>query len=226
MAYRTRGIIFDLDGTLIDSGGDIVAALNHALRRTGREALPASTVLGFVGDGAPLLCARALGLPEKHAKVGALLGEYLAYYNDHATDHTRWMPHARRVLDELAGFPLALCTNKPRLTTDVVLARLGVRSLFSAVVAGGDTPLGKPSPEPVLELARVLDLDPAELVMVGDGPQDVEAGRRAGARTVGVRGGIAVADRLSAARPDVLIDSLAELLAIVARWAAPAAETA
>jgi 2-phosphoglycolate phosphatase len=218
MTQTTRAVVFDLDGTLIDSGGDIVTALNHALQRTGRAPVPMATALGFVGDGARLLCARALGVPENDGQVGTLLGEYLAYYNDHATDLTTWMPHARAVLDELAAYPLALCTNKPRATTDVVLARLGVRTLFSVVVAGGDLPAGKPSPEPVLEIARVLDLDPGELIMVGDGPQDVEAGRRAGARTVGVQGGIVASDRLLASQPDVLIASLAELPAVVARY--------
>jgi phosphoglycolate phosphatase len=128
------------------------------------------------------------------------------------------MPHAREVLDELSSYHLALCTNKPRKVTDLVLARLGVRTLFAAIVAGGDVAFGKPSSQPILEIARQLRVDPGELVVVGDGPQDIEAGRRAGARAVGVRGGFLPLERLIGSQPDVLLDSLAEVPWVVRRW--------
>src|SRR5262245_29676159 len=140
MMDSPRGVVFDLDGTLIDSSGDIVTAVNHALEVHDKPRVPAGTLLRFVGDGARVLCARAAGLPEKHADVDAFLESYLEYYLEHPTDHTRWMPNARSVLDDLRHYRLAIVTNKPRSTTDVVLGRLGVRSLFSAVVAAGDTP--------------------------------------------------------------------------------------
>jgi 2-phosphoglycolate phosphatase len=218
MMPAPRGIVFDLDGTLIDSGGDIVAAVNYALQANGKRPLPDATIRRFVGDGARMLCARAIGVPEKHPAVDGVLERYLAYYLEHPIEHTRWMPQARAVLDELRGYRLAIATNKPRQTTEVVLARLGVRSLFSAITAGGDLPVVKPSPQPVLAVAKHLGLEPGELVMVGDGPQDVEAGRRAGCRTIGVQGGFLAPDRLITAQPDVLIRSLAELPPIVARW--------
>jgi 2-phosphoglycolate phosphatase len=218
MMDSPRGIVFDLDGTLIDSGGDIVAAVNHALDVNHRPSVPAATVLRFVGDGARVLCARAAGLAEKHPDVDPILECYLDYYLEHPTDHTRWMPHARSVLDELQRYRLAIVTNKPRATTEVVLGRLGVRSLFSAVAAGGDFPSIKPSPQPILEIAKQLGIEPSELVVVGDGPQDIEAGRRAGCRTIGVEGGFLPPERLIAAQPDVLIESLAELPNILSRW--------
>jgi phosphoglycolate phosphatase len=218
MMPEPRGVIFDLDGTLIDSAGDIAAAVNHALVENGRKSLPMATIRRFVGDGARSLCARAVGLPERHPDVDQVLDSYLAFYLAHPTDHTRWMPQARAVLDQLRRFRLAIATNKPRDTTDVVLARLGVRSLFSAVSAGGDVPAIKPSPEPLLYVAKQLGLAPNELVMVGDGPQDVEAGRRAGCRTIGIQGGFLPQERLLAAQPDVIIGSLAELPAILDRW--------
>ena len=218
MMPEPRGIVFDLDGTLIDSAEDIAASVNHALVDNGRKPLPIATIRRFVGDGARILCARAVGLPEKHADVDKVLQGYLDYYLAHPTDHTRWMPHARAVLDELRRFRLAIATNKPRNTTDVVLARLGVRSLFSAVSAGGDVPAIKPSPEPIFAIAKQLGLGVAQMVMVGDGPQDVEAGRRAGCRTIGVRGGFLPPERLIAAQPDVIIGSLAELPAVLDRW--------
>jgi phosphoglycolate phosphatase len=218
MMPEPRGIVFDLDGTLIDSAGDIAAAVNHALVDNGRKPLPMATIRRFVGDGARMLCSRAVGLPEKHPDVDKVLESYLAFYLAHPTDHTRWMPQARAMLDELRRFRLAIATNKPRATTDVVLARLGVRSLFSAVSAGGDVQSVKPSPEPILFVAKQLGLSPDQMVMVGDGPQDVEAGRRAGCRTIGVQGGFLAPERLIAAQPDVIIGSLAELPGILDRW--------
>lgn len=218
MMPEPRGVVFDLDGTLIDSAGDIAAAVNHALVANGRKALPMSTIRRFVGDGARNLCARAVGLPERHPDVDKVLESYTAFYLAHPTDHTRWMPQARAVLDALRRFRLAIATNKPRDTTDVVLARLGVRSLFSAISAGGDVAMIKPSPEPLLHVAKQLGLTAGEMVMVGDGPQDVEAGRRAGCRTIGVHGGFVTPERLVAAQPDVIINSLAELPAILERW--------
>jgi phosphoglycolate phosphatase len=218
MMDSPRGVVFDLDGTLIDSSGDIVTAVNHALEVNDKPRVPAATLLRFVGDGARMLCARAAGLPEKHPEVDAILESYLEYYLEHPTDHTRWMPNARSVLDDLRHYRLAIVTNKPRPTTDVVLGRLGVRSLFSAVVAAGDTPAIKPSPQPVLEIAKQLGMDPGQLVVVGDGPQDIEAGRRAGCRTIGVEGGFLPAERLIASQPDVLIASLLELAPILSRW--------
>jgi phosphoglycolate phosphatase len=213
-----RGVVFDLDGTLIDSGGDIVMAVNHALEVHDKSRLPSATILRFVGDGARLLCARAAGLADKHPDVDRILESYLAYYLEHPADHTRWMPHARAVLDELKRYPLAIATNKPRSTTDVVLGRLGVRTLFAAIAADGDFSAIKPSPEPIFGIAKQLGVEPSQLVMVGDGPQDIEAGRRAGCRTIGVLGGFLPAERLSAAQPDVLIESLAELPQILSRW--------
>jgi phosphoglycolate phosphatase len=218
MMNSPRGVVFDLDGTLIDSGGDIVTAVNHALEVHDKPRVPATTLLRFVGDGARALCARAAGLPEKHPELDAIVESYIAYYLEHPIDHTRWMPHARAVLDELRHYRLAIATNKPRPTTDVVLGRLGVRSLFAAIAAGGDHPTIKPSPQPILEIAKQLGLDPGQLVVVGDGPQDIEAGRRAGCRTIGVEGGFLPHERLVASQPDVLIESLEELPDVLSRW--------
>src|SRR5215471_17167124 len=100
MMHSSRGIVFDLDGTLIDSSGDIVTAVNHALEVNDKPRVPATTLLRFVGDGARMLCARAAGLSEKSAEVEAILERYVEYYLEHPTDYTRWMPHARAVLDE------------------------------------------------------------------------------------------------------------------------------
>lgn len=214
-------VVFDLDGTLIDSRGDIVAAINHALLQTRRKALPAQVVVRYVGDGARSLCARAAGLPEPSDEVTELLALFMNYYIEHPIDFTRWMDGAQVALDELAeipGFLLGICTNKPRVTTDVVLTALGVRTRFRAIFAGGDLSEKKPAPGPLLHVAKLMDVPIERVVMVGDAPQDVECARRAGTRVIGIEHGFAGGDRLHDSHPDVILGSLNELPEVIRRW--------
>jgi phosphoglycolate phosphatase len=215
-------IAFDLDGTLIDSRGDIVAAMNHALIKTGRQPLPGPVIVRFVGDGARALCARAAQLPEQSDEVTQLVDAFIDYYTAHPCDFTRWSPGVQETLEVLAGempdIALGICTNKPRQTTDAVLAALGIRTRFRAIVAGGDLPEKKPAPGPLLHLCKLLRATPEAMVMVGDGPQDIECARRAGMRSVAVDSGFSSRDRLLSARPDVLLRSVAELPEVIARW--------
>jgi phosphoglycolate phosphatase len=203
--------VFDLDGTLVDSRADIVAAVEHAFDAQGRRAPPAQDIAGYIGDGARVLLARSAALPQNDAAVDRLLADFLDYYTAHIADHTTLMPGALPCLDELAALPLAVCTNKPRVTTLALLDALAIASRFRSVVAGGDVARNKPAADPLLAIARDLELAPAELVMVGDGPQDIESGRAAGARTIGVEGGILPRERLVAAGPEIVIASLADL---------------
>jgi phosphoglycolate phosphatase len=213
-------VVFDLDGTLIDSRGDIVAAVNHALVRTGRVALPAQVIVRFVGDGARALCARAANLDEWAEGVDELCELFVGYYREHPLDFTRWMPGAQEALDTFAqmGLSLGLCTNKARSVTDAILSALGVRTRFRAISAGGDVSETKPAPGPLLHVAQQLDLSPNVIVMVGDGTQDIEAARRAKMRVIAVEHGFVSRERLIGARPDVLIETLAELPEIIRRW--------
>jgi phosphoglycolate phosphatase len=215
-------IAFDLDGTLIDSRGDIVAAVNHALIRTKRSALPGAVIVRFIGDGARSLCARAAQLSEASDEVTTLVDHFVAYYLEHPIDFTRWTPGAQETLEAFAELmpeiALGICTNKPRAITDAVLAALGIRTRFRAVVAGGDLPEKKPAPGPLLLLAKALRAPPESMVMVGDGPQDIECARRACVRSVGVHSGFGSPDRLVASQPDVLLRTLSELPEVITRW--------
>lgn len=215
-------IAFDLDGTLIDSRGDIVAAMNHALIKTGRNPLPGPVIVRFVGDGARLLCARAAQIPEHSDEVTRLVDLFVAYYAEHPIDFTRWTPGAQEALDifaeEMPDIALGICTNKPRATTDAILGALGVRTRFRAVVAGGDLPEKKPAPGPLLHLAKLLRTPPEAVVMVGDGPQDIECAKRARTRCVSIDLGFGSRERAIAARPDVTLRSLIELPEVIQRW--------
>lgn len=220
MLLPPAAVVFDLDGTLIDSRGDIIASANHALTKTGRPALPAPAIVRHIGDGARTLLARLIQQPETSPEVDPLLALFIEYYTAHPLDFTRWMPGARECLEALGQIDdlvLALCTNKPRQTTDAVLAGLGVRTRFRVTVAGGDLSEKKPAPAPLLHIAKQLELDPAALVMVGDGPQDVECARRAGARSVALEGFVP-RDRVQAAGPDVMLRSMREVVEVIKRW--------
>jgi 2-phosphoglycolate phosphatase len=214
---KVSGIVFDLDGTLVDSRRDIAEAANHALERAGLQRLPHDELESFVGDGAPLLMARAARIDVKDAKTLVMVADFLDYYAEHPIDHTDVMPGTLEALEALSGYALGVCTNKPRRTSVAVLRGLGLEARFKGVVAGDDLPQRKPDPAMVHEAARQLGVPVAEVVMVGDGPQDVLAGRAAGAFTVGVRGGIQAFERLAAAEPDVMIDTLAELPGAISR---------
>jgi phosphoglycolate phosphatase len=211
---KRPAVLFDLDGTLIDSRLTIAAACNHALAWAGREPLAPETVAGFVGDGARMLVARALGLDAWEEEVGRVLGEFIRFYVANPILGTTWMPGALEALDALSAHPLAIVTNKARVATEPVLEALGVRARFAAIVAGGDAP-NKPDPAPIAMAMRALGADAKEAWVVGDGVQDVIAGRAAGCRTAAVLGGFASEERLRAAGPDVVIKSLAELAAVV-----------
>lgn len=205
-----RAIVFDLDGTLIDSRGDIAAAVNHVLVGSGRRAIPESTIASFVGDGASVLLERATGLLPSSPEFEGLLSNFRSYYTSHATVFTQVYPGVRATLSKLQDLPfrLALCTNKPRVTTDRVLFELGLVHYFEAVVCADDLPFRKPHPAPLLYIAEQLGVQPTEIVMIGDGPQDVNCGKAAGALTIGVTYGIKGAEEVTAAGPDMLVNAI------------------
>lgn len=214
---RIRGVVFDLDGTLVDSRRDIAEAANHALEQAHFPRLSHEELASYVGDGAPSLMARAARLAPNDPRTTALVAAFLDYYAEHAIDFTLPMPGALEALDALGDLALGICTNKPRRTVLAVLRGLGLEPRFGALVAGDDLKERKPHPAMVLEAARLLSIPPQALVMVGDGPQDVLSGKAAGAFTIGVRGGILDFERLARAEPDLMLDSLHELPDALAR---------
>jgi phosphoglycolate phosphatase len=206
-----RVVVFDLDGTLVDSRTDIVRAVRHVLGVRGGPVRTDDEIASFVGDGARSLLSRVLDVPADAPELHEALATYVAFYAEHPADHTTLMPGATAVLDELSHLPLAICTNKPRVATELVLSALGLSARFAVVVAGGDLERLKPDPAPLRRVAAQLDAPTTSLVMVGDGPQDVECGRAAGAFTIGVLGGFAPAAVLRASRPDVVVSTLRDV---------------
>lgn len=213
MFSSLRAVVFDLDGTLIDSRHDIAAAVNHTLVSSGRAPLPLDVVASFVGDGAIAMIQRATQLEQTDPEFALLHDRFRAYYTAHATDYTEVYPGVRETLVRLSrtNLRVALCTNKPRQTTERVLDELELERFFEVVVCADDLAFKKPHPAPLLYIAERLAVQPHECVMVGDGPQDVLCGRAAGALTLGVTYGIKPAHEVSAAGPDALLHSLDDL---------------
>ena len=180
---RRLSLIFDLDGTLIDSAADIAAAANAVLQEAGAPPLPAGRVLNMVGGGAPKLLERAFGAANVPIEdPEALLDRFLVHYHTGRVNRTLPYPGVTGLLRRLrrAGHPMAVCTNKPRRATDAILNRLGWSNLFNVVVAGDDLPVKKPHPAPVHAILQLLQARADRTLFVGDSGVDVKAARAAG----------------------------------------------
>jgi phosphoglycolate phosphatase len=178
----SRLVLFDLDGTLVDSAPDLATALNALLAELGKPGLAESTVRAMVGDGAGVLVQRGLeaaGLGD--ADQPAALKRFLALYRDCLIDRTRAYPDVEAVLEALkgAGHTLGVCTNKPFDPTQRILAALKLDRFFDAVIGGDSLPQRKPDPEPLLETIRRLGGSPEHAVMIGDSANDVACARAA-----------------------------------------------
>jgi phosphoglycolate phosphatase len=212
---RVRGVVFDLDGTLLDTLDDIRITLDRALVAGGFPERTREEIARAVGDGAKNLVARAMGVSSDDARVDPMLARYLVEYEADPTPATRAMPGALELLDALraCGVRVAICTNKPRVVADRVLAR-ALPSAFDAVVAGGDVVRLKPEPDPILAALDKMDVAPSDAVMIGDGAQDVIAARAARVFSIGCAFGYG-GEKLRAAKPDATVDSLAEVATIL-----------
>jgi phosphoglycolate phosphatase len=211
-AARARLVVFDLDGTLIDSSQDLATAVNRALRRVAPKApvLSEEVVRSFIGSGAGVLLRRSLdraGLPQSAEDV---LPVFLEEYAACLLDETRLYPGTIEALDRLHDRRLAVLTNKPGDLSRTILQGLGVADRFFRIVGAGDAAARKPDPAGLRQLAEEAGVLPAETVMVGDSAIDVRTGRAAGALTAGVTYGF---DRESFREhpPDLLVSSLTEL---------------
>jgi phosphoglycolate phosphatase len=174
------GIIFDLDGTLIDSRADLALAVNLTRAEMGLAPLAQERVVGFVGEGVRRLLTRAI--PERPDRLEQALEINQRHYRAHLLDQTRLYPGVAAALERLRrrGARLMVVTNKPREFTDLILDGLGIAPLMSAVVGGGDCPELKPSPAPLRMALERAGCASEGSWMAGDHFTDLEAGRRAG----------------------------------------------
>ena len=210
-----RLLVFDLDGTLVDSSRDIATAVNATLARVapGTAAIPLEAILSYVGEGARLLIERSLGHVGLDRRADDVLSVYLECYGQHLLDTTRLYPGVAEALDALEGTTLAVLTNKPGDMSRAILEGLGVASRFARVWGAGDVPSRKPDPGGLLHLMSDVGVPRQETWMVGDSATDVHAARAAGVRVAGVTWGFHPS-ALRAAGADRLIDDPRDLASL------------
>lgn len=208
---KPKALLLDLDGTLVDSRDDIAASLNAALAAHGIAPLDVSRVYPMIGDGARVLVTRALAAAGAKLDVDDVLATFQSRYQDEPCVQTKLFDGAKDVF--ACGLPCAVITNKPRPITSRLLDRLG---LVPAALWAADGPL-KPAPDSIVAVCAELAVSPRDTWMIGDGPQDVGAGKAAGAFTVAILGGIADHDAVRRAKPDLVLGSLRELISSVNR---------
>lgn len=212
--HKIKLLVFDLDGTLIDSRLDLIHSVNAMLRHLERPELPGEVVASYVGDGAPMLVRRALGDPEDQAFFEHGLQYFLEYYREHKLDFTHLYDGVAEALTAIGGNgvsrQMAVLTNKPVNPSRAIVEALGVAEFFVSVYGGNSFPTKKPDPHGLMTILQETGSAPEESLMIGDSSIDVVTGRNAGLWTCGVSYGFAP-HTLPDAMPDVVVDTPLEL---------------
>jgi len=212
---RSRGLLLDLDGTLLDTAPDMAGALNRLLVEEGRQPLAFASVRPHVSHGGAALVRLGFGTQLPEAEFERLRLRFLAVYRDHLCAGTTLFPGFGAVLDRLdAGrVPWGIVTNKPTFLTEPLLECLALAARAACVVCGDTFAERKPHPRPMLHAAELLGLAPGAIVYVGDAQRDIEAGRAAGMRTLAAAFGYLQADEDPASwHPDGVIGAPGEVL--------------
>lgn len=210
MDKPVRLVVFDLDGTLIDSRVDLANSVNHALGASGLPSLPDETIRSYVGNGASTLIRRSVG-PDGEERFPRVLETFLAHYREHLLDRTVPYPGVRESLEAQGGaFEMAVLTNKPVDMTRAILEGLSLSRHFVEVLGGDSFGTRKPHPEGLLHIMMRRGVPPGETIMVGDSVNDILAGQEAGAATCAVTYGYG-AEGLAGHPPDFTIDFFPEL---------------
>ncbi len=222
-AASLRLLVFDLDGTLIDSGADLCASVNAMLQHFGRPPLAETVISTYIGDGAAKLVSRSLGEPTDAGFLDSALAFFLDYYREHKLDQTYVYPGVFASLDSLRFEPggaarsMAVLTNKPIGPSDAICDALGLSPYFFRIYGGNSFASKKPDPEGLLALIKEAGVRPQETLMIGDSDVDIRTARNAGVWSMGCSYGLAP-HTLVTTPPDSLVDSPAEWPMALAEW--------
>ena len=214
-----RTVVFDLDGTLVDTAPDLINALNFVLDREGLPPVPLHSARNMIGAGARRLIERGRPVPGRAASAGditRLTDDFIAYYAEHIADVSRPFEGLETALDDLGtrGYRFAVCTNKLEWLSKLLLDRLGLSARFSAICGADTFGISKPDPAILQQTVARAGGDMFSAIMVGDAGPDIGVARRAGIPVIGVAFGyteVPIADL----KPDRLIDHMDQLPAAV-----------
>ncbi|OHE57989.1 MAG: hypothetical protein A2Z47_15220 [Thermodesulfovibrio sp. RBG_19FT_COMBO_42_12] len=205
-------IIFDLDGTLVDTSIDITNALNYALKPYGLKDLTVNDSVKMVGEGITRLIEKLLGDKKIQARDD-VIKKFLDYYSEHLIDYSSVYPHVKETIEKLDGYKKAVISNKREYLSTELLGKLDLLKYFNLVIGSDTTSEKKPSAIPVIHAVTKLGVGPQESIMVGDSNYDIEAGKKAGVKTVAVTYGYRERQYLMDA--DYMIDSIEELFELL-----------
>jgi phosphoglycolate phosphatase len=208
-------VVWDLDGTLVDSATDLAKALNELLLENGQHSHSVENVRTMIGAGVAKLIERgfrAAGAPVDASRRDAMMPRFMELYTACATETTQLVPHAREALEYFyhAGVKQGLCTNKPFTVTRLIVSTLDISGFFSSIVGGDSTAARKPHPLPLLTCLEELETRPEDAVMVGDSGADVGSARAAGVPVILVPDGYTGEPAVSLGA-DYVVGSLADL---------------
>jgi phosphoglycolate phosphatase len=201
-------IVYDFDGTLVDTLFDIADAVNLSLNELGLRTLSRETIRKYVGKGVERLMAQSIN---GYADLSRAVELFRKHYSENLMNHTRFYPSGREILDHFRDKKQAICSNKPEDFVRRILQSLESLDPFDAILGGDSVKSKKPDPEGMLHLLDRFQCAPEMAVLVGDSPVDIETGKRAGVYTCVVNYGLGDPKEIASVGPDCSIDHLSEL---------------
>jgi phosphoglycolate phosphatase len=206
-------LIFDLDGTLADTGRDVAGAVNFVRVRAGLEPLEVSEVIKCVGSGLRKTLQQAFGDNNKHNEDAVDI--FIEYYGKHLLDTTLLYPSVKPILEHFKHKKKVVVSNKREAYCRIILEKLGVDRYFLAILGRDSVDKPKPDPSPLIKIMETLKILPEKAVMIGDGLNDVVAAKAAGIHCCAVGYGFGTRDELVSHNPDFFVDDLKDIIKII-----------
>ena len=210
VARKISLIVYDFDGTLVDTLFDIADAVNLSLNELGLRTLSRATIRKYVGKGVERLMAQSID-GTGYTDLPRAVELFRRHYSENLMNHTRFYPSGREILDHFRDKKQAICSNKPEDFVRRILESLKSLDYFDAILGGDSVESKKPDPEGLLHLLDCFQCSPEMAVLVGDSPVDIETGKRAGVYTCIVNYGFGNPKEIASTNPDCCIDHLSEL---------------